>query len=355
MTCSPDPPPMPTDFTMPSTTMTAEAGEAGTWRLVPTSDPVSWQRALAGLPHAFGHTWESCRAMELTTGYETHLVEFRAGSARAVCPIARRPVGETIDLATPLGYSGFVGVGECSDFPEQWRRFARSLGAVTSFLTLNPLLDQRAWFEPADRYCHQVLYVLDLRADEAEIFAGMSRNRQRQLRAGPPDGVRVVDDEPRVREFFARHFAAVMEARNASAIYRLTPDALATLFASDGTFVVGVESQGELEAATMFAHTPWVGDSFLNVSLPEGRRHATIITWHALLRLKRLGVPYLNLGGGMRLGDGIAKFKERFGARPVSLCALKQVHDPAAYEALCRAAGADAADRSGYFPAYRAS
>ena len=69
---------------MPPTTMTAEptpgrdrrptgAGEPGPWRLVPTSDPDAWRRALEGLPHAFAHTWESCRAMELTTGHETHL------------------------------------------------------------------------------------------------------------------------------------------------------------------------------------------------------------------------------------------------------------------------------------------
>ena len=40
----------------------------------------------------------------------------------------------------------------------------------------------------------------------------------------------------------------------------------------------------------------------------------------------------------------LKQFKERFGARPLPLCALKQVYDPAAYEALCRAAGADPAD-----------
>lgn len=351
---------------MPSTSMTAEpasgrdrpasgAGEADGWRLIPTSDPDGWRDALDGLPHAFAHSWESCRAMELTTGHETHLVELRAGSARAVCPVARRPIGDAVDLVTPLGYSGFVGVGTCPDFPARWRRLARSLGAVSGYLTLHPLLDQARWHDPAERDCHQLLYALDLRPDEATLFAGLSRNRQRQLRAGLAPGERLVDDGPALRDFFARHFAEVMAARGASAPYRLAPAAVATLLDAPQTLLVGVEANGLIETATMFAHTAHVGESLFNVSRPEGRRHAAVVTWHGLRRLKRLGVPWLNLGGGVRPGDGIAKFKERFGARPLPLCALKQVYDPAAYEALCRAAGADPADRSGYFPAYRAS
>ena len=56
----------------------------------------------------------------------------------------------------------------------------------------------------------------------------------------------------------------------------------------------------------------------------------------------------------MRRGDGIAEFKERFGARRLPLGALKQVYRPTVYADLCRDAGVlDPADRTGYFPAYR--
>ena len=37
-------------------------------RLIPLENRLEWQMALTGIPHAFGHTWESCHAMHLTTG-----------------------------------------------------------------------------------------------------------------------------------------------------------------------------------------------------------------------------------------------------------------------------------------------
>jgi hypothetical protein len=94
-----------------------------------------------------------------------------------------------------------------------------------------------------------------------------------------------------------------------------------------------------------------VGDYLFGVALPEGRRHAARLLWCGIERLRSLGVPALNLGGGSRPGDGIAEFKRRFGAREVPLVALREVYRPDTFQALCRAAGAEPGG-GGYFPPY---
>jgi hypothetical protein len=108
-----------------------------------------------------------------------------------------------------------------------------------------------------------------------------------------------------------------------------------------------------LEAVVMFGYTPHVDDYLFGVALPEGRRHAARLLWCGIERLRSLGVPLLNLGGGARPNDGIADFKRRFGATEAPLLGLKQVYRPDVFERLCRAAGADP-NGGGYFPGYHA-
>lgn len=69
--------------------------------------------------------------------------------------------------------------------------------------------------------------------------------------------------------------------------------------------------------------------------------------------LKSLQIPLLNLGGGILENDGVAQFKQRFGAKKLALKCLKQVYEPEIYETLCWQVNMDPNDLSGYFPAYR--
>ena len=77
------------------------------------------------------------------------------------------------------------------------------------------------------------------------------------------------------------------------------------------------------------------------------------LLWSAVHRLIELGVQLLNLGGGLRPGDKLAQFKQRFGGQRRPLRALQEVYEPAAYAALCRQRGRNPAVRDGFFPAYR--
>ncbi len=127
--------------------------------------------ALHGIPHAFAHTWESCRAMQATTGYETFLYCFRSPAAVVMCPVATRPIGAHVDVVTPYGFSGFIGRGDHPGFAAEWKRFAVAQGWVCGYLVVNPILARPRDYDPADVYRQQDLYVLDLRLSEDELLA----------------------------------------------------------------------------------------------------------------------------------------------------------------------------------------
>ncbi len=58
--------------------------------LIPLSSPELWKEALQDIPHAFGHTWENCYAMHLSTELPTYLYQFKHGDAKVICPISER-------------------------------------------------------------------------------------------------------------------------------------------------------------------------------------------------------------------------------------------------------------------------
>jgi hypothetical protein len=61
----------------------------------------------------------------------------------------------------------------------------------------------------------------------------------------------------------------------------------------------------------------------------------------------------LNLGGGIRPGDGVAQFKQRFGPKTLPLRSIKQVYQPETFSRLCGEVKADPNGRHDYFPPYR--
>lgn len=320
---------------------------------IPMTEPQRWAEALRGIPHAFAHTWGSCHAMSLTSGLETFLYSYASADGRVVCPFAVRSYHGHRDLLTPYGFSGFTGVGSCRGFADHWAAFARAEGYVCGYVGLNPTLPWEPYHAPADLHRHNAVHVLDLTLSEADLIGRMSHGRRQQVRATTA-GTRLVHDRARLAAFFGEHLTAFLEARQAARIYHLAPATLDALVACDDVLLLGLERDGSLEAVSMFVWTPHVADFLFNVSTPAGREHSTVLIWQGALRLKALGVPLLNLGGGVRPDDGVATFKARFGGRVLPLAALKQVYDPSVFATLCAGVHADPHDRSGYFPPYQA-
>ncbi|WP_286277634.1 hypothetical protein [Naasia aerilata] len=84
-----------------------------------------------------------------------------------------------------------------------------------------------------------------------------------------------------------------------------------------------------------------------------GAGYDTALLWAGGMRLLERGVPWLNLGGGARWGDGIDTYKRYFGGTSLPLGALKEVYRPDAFAALTERAGLTGPEESSYFPPYR--
>lgn len=319
-------------------------------RCISLAESAAWEAALADIPHVFGHTWGSCRALSLA-GQEAVLFIAEDGERRVACPLIERPIEGRLDVATPYGFSGLTGTGPWPGFATRWQAFAGERGYVAGYLAVNALFGDETYADPATVNVANETYVLDLSAGVDALWASLSTNRKRQLRDWGQD--RYESDGEELAAFFVEHYPLTMERKGAAERHRFPPETLAALCALPNTFLVGARQEGRLESVSIFGHSPHAGDFLFNAALPGCAHHSVGLIWSAVHRLADLGVPWLNLGGGMSPGDSLAEFKARFGARPLPMRAVKAVYDPPAYEDLCRRHGADPGDRDGFFPAYR--
>jgi hypothetical protein len=322
---------------------------------IPLAEREAWNHALIGLDHAFAHTWESCHAMQLATGWPTYLYVFGSADTTFVCPIAERTYDDAIDVVTPYGFSGFVGNGSATAVLDAWHELARERGYVCGYIGLNPVLADAALCREGGADAHNEVFLLDLRRSEAVLFDALSTNRRREISKWRRRGAPLIVDRPRLRSLFLDRYAEFMASRGAAPVYGFSRATLEELLSLDNVMLIGAGDGEEPEAVAVFAYTPAVADYLFGVSLPGGEHHSGVLVWEGVRRLQELAIPVLNLGGGVRSGDGVADFKRRFGAAPVPLTRLRHVYDPDRFEALCRRAGADPTDWSRYFPPYRAA
>jgi hypothetical protein len=324
----------------------------GHHQLIPLEDGERWRAALADVPHGPAHTHGFCRAVQLTSGAPTYLYRYDSPAGRVVCALAEREHAGEVDVTTPYGFGGFASTGECDGFALDWNEFAHERGWVCGYIALNPVFPGAGSFAPEELAVHNRLYLLDLRQPTERLRAGLSRNRRRQLRDWGAVRGRLEVDRSRLGDFLVDRFAAFFESRGAAPATDFRPETIAALAQLDDVLLVGA-GDGALEAVAAFAFTAHAADALFAVSTAGGERHSAHLYWWGVERLRELGVPVLNLGGGVRPGDDVAEFKRRFGAAERPLASLRQVYRPDAYERLCAAAGVSPG-RSGWFPPYRA-
>lgn len=320
---------------------------------IPLDSPLEWNAALQGIRHGVGYTWEYCYAMHLTTHLKTFLYCFEQDNVRIVCPIAERGFGGYLDIVKPFGYSGFVGTGDCPEFPRYWKEFAKQQGYVCGYLGVNPLFENDSYFDQSEVHQHNSVYVLDLTLSRDELFANLSHGRRQQLKDWDKILENIVVERTVLKGFFLSNYHEFLRRKGASSFYIFSEETLSFLADLDNVYLVGVQSAGKIEAVALNAYTPDEGEGLLYVSLPEGRHHSAAIYWQTITHLKSIGIPLLNLGGSIDEGDGTAQFKRQFGSRKMPLKCLKQIYDAEVYEKLCRQMNADPSEIHGYFPAYR--
>lgn len=320
-------------------------------RCIPLEERDAWDGALQEIPHGFHHTWDFADAMHQTTGFRTFLYSFCSAEGRVACAIFEREVRDYVDIATPSGLSGFVGTGSWADFASDWCHFVRKQGYVSGYVGLHPLFDGRRF--GTDPFQHNSIYVLDLRQGRDALLRRMDRNRSRQLGGWEGRANRFILDREAIGAFLSSAYEPFMLRVGARPPYLLST-ALEGLCHSDRCIAVGVGSSRRLEAAYLFGATPYAADCLINVATDEGRKHATDLLWYGVNEYLQRKIPFLNLGGGAREDDSVARSKQRFRPQRLPLTALREIYRPKIYAELCRSAGVEARSAAEYFPAYRA-
>lgn len=211
---------------------------------------------------------------------------------------------------------------------------------------------RRSSFEK-DRHSYNTLFVFDLQKDTGLLFNALPGNRKREISSFEKSGCSFSADKDLLKDFFAEQFYPFFQKKEAPLLYQISRRTLTALVEAKDVLLVGVTREGKVEAVSVFAHTPYAAEYLFNVSLPEGRHHTTNLIWYAVRHYKQLGVPYLNLGGGVAQNDSIAKYKERFRTKQYALQCLRQVYNEETYKCLCAATGVAPGEETRYFPAYR--
>jgi hypothetical protein len=299
-------------------------------------------QAESGVPsHA-----RSIAAAFAAEGMAPRLARIAVGAGRLVFPFHLRLQAGRADACTLLSVAGAWARPPVAPLLRAWDAQGRREGWVASYIQIEPMS------EPGDlpeAVAGNEVFLVDLAARPPR--EGFAHRVERHVRRAERLGVRLVEDRARLAEALVRLYPGAMARAGASAAYDRHPDTLRTLALSPDCLVLGAALEEEVEIAWVFPAAGARAENFLQAASPAGRGLAAWLYWQMMERLRARGVRWLNLGGGVRRGDGIAQFKGWLGGVPRPLRALRLVHDEAAYAALCAAAGAD--PRAAFFPAYR--
>lgn len=152
-------------------------------------------------------------------------------------------------------------------------------------------------------------------------------------------------------------YTETMRAVDATSRYFFGRDYFAGLLRSPLTWLLTVRApEGDPAAAALLVRSDGFLHYYLSGTADAHRRRApsknliVAATDHA----ESLGLP-LNLGGGLKPGDGLEEFKRGFANAELPFRTHELICDPGAYERLSAARDAAAAtDAGSFFPRYRA-
>ena len=228
-----------------------------------------------------------------------------------------------------------------------WRGYAESRQWVAGFLQFEPETDVTGIAGAEDG---NVVMLLDIGCPDP--WVGIAAKSRYKIRRMDAMGVRLVEDREKLVGLISLLYGATMKRTGAASAYRLADATLRAMAGSREHLVLGAECGGEVIAIMVFPVSGERAEYHICASTVQGRDATAWLMWQAIVRLKAMGVRQLNLGGGVRPGDGLYDFKLKFGAVPKLLHQVKQIYDAVAYENFCRAERTSADER--WFPAYRA-
>lgn len=323
-------------------------------RLIALHNAAAWDAALAGMPAHFVLSRAYNEAMAAASGDETFLLVMDQQDARVVCPLSLRYVDGKADAVSPYGFGGFALRGEWPGFSEAFQEFMAKENIVAGYIVQHPLIEACALTHPEERFKGKQCFLMDIAPPPEQLLANMASDHRSRLRQWLKQEPALSQDKTRLLAPFLTLYPQAMQRAGATASYDFGERALSLLSQSQHALLVGAGQGDAVEAVSLFLYRGEYAEYYLNGCTEEGKRHARGLVWEAARILREKGVNTLNLGCGVREGDALEEFKQRFGGKPRRFSIFKQIYREQDYAALCEARGANAASREGFFPAYRA-
>lgn len=283
------------------------------------------------------------------SGVNPKLAIVRSGGARMLMPFFERQWMGSTDIATILGASGASIVPNSTAPLALWRKFAAAQGWVAGYIQLSPFVDLEEPDPDGEIVANSTMFLLDLRTEN--IPNTVSRTIRRKLQYARNSGADLVDDRSVLAKSLKRLYPSTMQRLGAPPHFNFLPATLDRWAADPESVVLGASLEGNVEAVYLFRVTGRLAEAHITGTTAHGRQLAAWLICEGIHRLREIGVTMLNLGGGVRQGDGISRFKERFNGMARARRAVRQIYDQRRYDALCSNAGISSRDR--WFPAYR--
>jgi serine/alanine adding enzyme len=265
---------------------------------------------------------------------------------------------DPLDVVTPYGYGGPVGVGDdppLAEFTAAYQAWCERRGVVSSFVVFHPLFANDA--SPAAEGFHRSALggtvAWPLEADD--LLASMHKHHRRVVRRALRDGFEAtVEERPAdIGEFVAVYDETMR--RNEAAPFYFFSDAYWQALVRDVPLVrVDVRHEGTLLSSVLgMGEPPWLHyhlGGTADTGLRTGASHLALFSLAAWG--KEHGYRALHLGGGVGgRDDSLLEFKLRFAPEGrVGSAIGKAVHDEARYREL---SGGGGVDWDAFFPAYR--
>jgi hypothetical protein len=276
----------------------------------------------------------------------THTLVVELGERRSAIPVLVRAIEGTaaFDAVSPYSYPGGEVTGEPIDPAEvDW-----SGAGIVSVFIRDRLGEPAALAGGADR---SVVLVSD-----PELPRKSRMSDRQQIRKNEAAGYEISrtpgpETSAEQRAAFCAVYSETMDHVDAPDRLRYEPAYFDLLFDSPRTDLFLVAGpQGDIAAAAIAARSDGFLHYYLSGTAHEHRKRApsknliVAVTDYA----EELGLP-MNLGGGMKPGDGLEEFKRGFGNRELPFRTHQIVCDPAAYAEL-----SGGREDQGFFPLYRA-
>lgn len=257
-----------------------------------------------------------------------------------------RSFQNSLDIYSPYGLGGLY----CQNLEDGfifYNEWAKQNRIITSYLTLDPRIPPPG---PTieSLYKNKTLYFLDLTDTYSALSGRYSKSIKAKINNKKPITITHASNLP--SDAFIELYYSTMKRVQAHGTYFFSTQTLRNLLQSPSTFAIGaLNENNDLLCASLFITKGSSADYFINCSNEEGRDLTAALLNTAIKCLKNKGISNLNLGGGARDDDGLAKFKSRFGATPKPFYVYKKIHDIEAYDDLC--SKATTLNKS-YFPPY---